>query len=519
MNVLKNLRIGTRLSAGFAALIVLSLVGAGIGIERIGAVRAVADRLGTGDAEMVTLTQGWVRAIESNTARSWVVFFAADPTVIARVKDEMQRTITEQSARIKRMALLLTSDEAKRLIGEISKQRDTYQAMRSSLLKRKEAGEDVNAEVIRRVFPAAQAYLESVKRLVDYQTRSMQATKEAADAAATQGVVALAAASALALVAGIALSLVLTRSVVVPVRAARAAAEAIAAGDLTGEITARSRDELGQLMQSMAKMVLSLRSIVGVVRTSSDSIATGSTQIATGNADLSQRTEEQASNLQQTAASMEELTSTVNANAATARAAEELAGSASQIAAQGGAVVGQVVGTMEAITASSKKIVDIIGVIDGIAFQTNILALNAAVEAARAGEQGRGFAVVASEVRSLAQRSAAAAKEIKGLITDSVEKVEAGSHQVGEAGRTMADIVAQVKRVNELIGEISHASQEQKQGIGQVSDAVTQLDQVTQQNAALVEESAAAADSLSQQARKLVDAVGAFKLGRDTLGG
>jgi methyl-accepting chemotaxis protein len=272
------------------------------------------------------------------------------------------------------------------------------------------------------------------------------------------------------------------------------------------------RGDHTSLLAGMKAMRDSLAAIVGQVRQSSDSIATGSSQIATGNADLSQRTEEQAANLEQTAASMEELTSTVQNNADTARQAAQLASSASAVAAQGGAVVGEVVNTMEAITASSKKIVDIIGVIDGIAFQTNILALNAAVEAARAGEQGRGFAVVAGEVRSLAQRSAAAAKEIKSLITDSVEKVQTGSQQVGEAGRTMDDIVAQVRRVNDLIAEISSATHEQTEGINQVGDAVTQLDQVTQQNAALVEESSAAAESLSQQAAKLVEAVSVFRL-------
>jgi methyl-accepting chemotaxis protein-1 (serine sensor receptor) len=287
---------------------------------------------------------------------------------------------------------------------------------------------------------------------------------------------------------------------------------AIAQGDLTSNIVPRAGAERS-VMAGMAGMQASLRKVVGTVRTSSDSIATGSTQIAAGNADLSQRTEEQAANLQQTAASMEQLTSTVKNTADTAHQATQLAGSASAAAAQGGVVVGQVVATMEAITASSSKIADIIGVIDGIAFQTNILALNAAVEAARAGEQGRGFAVVASEVRNLARRSAEAAKEIKGLITESVSNVQAGSRQVGEAGRTMSDIVAQVKRVSGLIGEISAAAREQTQGISQVGDAVNQLDQVTQQNAALVEESAAAADSLSQQAARLVDAVSLFTLG------
>jgi len=293
-----------------------------------------------------------------------------------------------------------------------------------------------------------------------------------------------------------------------------AAAEAVSAGDLASPLEV-PRGAEASVMAGMARMQQSLAHIVGQVRQSSDSIATGSAQIATGNADLSQRTEEQASNLQQTAASMEELTSTVKQNSDTARQANQLASSASQAATQGGVVVSQVVGTMEEITASSRKIADIISVIDGIAFQTNILALNAAVEAARAGEQGRGFAVVAGEVRNLAQRSAEAAKEIKGLIGQSVSKVEAGSKLVDDAGKSMADIVVQVKRVNDLIAEISSASIEQSSGISQVGDAVAQLDQVTQQNAALVEQSAAAADSLKQQAANLAEVVSVFKLGNE----
>ena len=289
-------------------------------------------------------------------------------------------------------------------------------------------------------------------------------------------------------------------------------AETVAGGDLGSRIVVRTKDETGRLMTALQKMNANLLGIVGDVRNASEQIATGSSQIANGNADLSQRTEEQASNLQQTAASMEQLTSTVKQNADTALVATQLASTASEAAERGGAVVGQVVSTMDEITAASKKVVDIIGVIDGIAFQTNILALNAAVEAARAGEQGRGFAVVASEVRSLAQRSGAAAREIKSLIGDSVSKVENGTRLVADAGSTMEDIVHQVKRVNDMIGEIASASSEQSTGIGQIGDAVAQLDQVTQQNAALVEESAAAAESLNQQAAQLARIVSTFKL-------
>jgi methyl-accepting chemotaxis protein len=289
-------------------------------------------------------------------------------------------------------------------------------------------------------------------------------------------------------------------------------ARRVAVGDLAQSAVAAPA---GSVMASLGEMQANLAKVVSQVRQASDSIATGSSQIATGNADLSQRTEQQASNLQQTAASMEEMNATVRNNADTARQANQLATSASSAAVKGGEVVGQVVSTMHEITASSRKIADIIGVIDGIAFQTNILALNAAVEAARAGEQGRGFAVVAGEVRSLAQRSAEAAREIKSLIGASVERVEAGSRLVGDAGATMSDIVAQVKRVTDLIGEISSATSEQTSGIGQVSTAISQLDQVTQQNSSLVEQSAAAAESLKDQAVRLAQVVSTFKLQHD----
>jgi methyl-accepting chemotaxis protein len=313
-------------------------------------------------------------------------------------------------------------------------------------------------------------------------------------------------------------AILIARSIVKPLNEAVSVAQKVAAGDLTSTIEVKTRDETGQLLQALKDMNASLVKIVGEVRSDTESITTASREIASGNADLSQRTEEQASSLEETASSMEELTSTVKQNAENARQANQLAMSASEVAVKGGRVVSEVVGTMSSINESSKKIVDIISVIDGIAFQTNILALNAAVEAARAGEQGRGFAVVASEVRNLAQRSAAAAKEIKALIGDSVDKVGAGTKLVDEAGKTMQEIVTSVKRVTDIMSEITAASQEQSSGIEQVNQAITQMDEVTQQNSALVEEAAAAAESLQEQAENLTTVVAVFNLGKPAAG-
>ncbi len=306
---------------------------------------------------------------------------------------------------------------------------------------------------------------------------------------------------------------VLIRAITRPLDAAVKIARGIAEGDLTQRIEVNSSDETGQLLQALKDMNDSLSKIVGQVRTGTDTIATASSQIAAGNLDLSSRTEEQASSLEETASSMEELTSTVKQNAENARQANQLVVSTADVAVKGGQVVGQVVDTMASIKDSSRKIADIIGVIDGIAFQTNILALNAAVEAARAGEQGRGFAVVAAEVRNLAQRSAGAAKEIKSLIEDSVDKVDIGGKLVDEAGKTMDEIVNSVKRVTDIMSEIAAASQEQSAGIEQVNQAIAQMDEVTQQNAALVEEAAAASESLQDQAGNLAQVVSAFNLG------
>jgi methyl-accepting chemotaxis protein len=366
---------------------------------------------------------------------------------------------------------------------------------------------------LQEVRPAQRLLLEELDKLIAFQVKLMRSSGADADQTAhSSGMLMISLGVIGALISFIAAWLT-TRSIVDPIKSAVIAARTVASGDLTGTIDVNSTDEIGQLSQALKDMNDSLVQIVSDVRVGTETIATASAEIAAGNLDLSSRTEHQASSLEETASSMEELTSTVRQNADNARQANQLALSAAEVASKGGAVVSQVVDTMSSINASSKKIVDIIGVIDGIAFQTNILALNAAVEAARAGEQGRGFAVVATEVRNLAQRSASAAKEIKELIGDSVMKVDAGAKLVDQAGVTMTEIVASVRRVTDIMGEISSASHEQMAGIEQINEAITQMDQVTQQNAALVEQASAAASTMQEQTEHLSNVVDVFKLG------
>ncbi|MGJ7535766.1 MULTISPECIES: methyl-accepting chemotaxis protein [unclassified Variovorax] len=515
MKFLSNLRIGNRLAMAFAIVLGLTIISTAIALVSARSNAEATRVMMQSPLAKERLISDWYVLTYSAIARTSMIARTSDetlPVVFADVISDSTKRGSETMAKVEK---LLVTDEEKTTFKSIVELRAKYQAAKDDVGKAKASGNAVDTtRVFKETFqPAAKAYETRVLELLSMERKAIDDMSQAIDAANTRSFNLQLLLTVLTVVSGGIFAFFISRSIVRPLAQAVQVAETVASGDLSAHIEVESRDEAGQLMQALKNMNANLAKVVGEVRTGTETIATASGQIASGNQDLSSRTEEQASSLEQTAASMEELTSTVKQNADNARQANQLAVSASEVAVKGGSVVSQVVDTMGSINASSKKIVDIIGVIDGIAFQTNILALNAAVEAARAGEQGRGFAVVASEVRSLAQRSAAAAKEIKTLIGDSVEKVEEGSKQVEEAGRTMDEIVGSVKRVTDIMGEITAASQEQTSGIEQINQAITQMDQVTQQNAALVEEASAAAQSLQEQAGALVQAVSIFKLG------
>ena len=510
---LSNLSVGLRLSASFGAILLITALIAATGMWRIASLQSASERVATQEIEQQTLVEDWASDIRLNWVRTEAFLKAIDRDYMDKLTADTQATAKGMEAKVKRIEALVQGDKAKGLLAAIATARQAYNDKLNEIRELHRGGEpNVPALADKDLRPLADKYLQSLDDL--RKTMAAQLAESQADTStlAKASQVLLGVGTLVAVALGALMGLTVTRSIVRPLQQGQQAAESIADGDLTHPITASGNDETGQLLQALSTMQSRLATIVGNVRYSAEGVATASAEIASGNNDLSARTEQQASALEETAASMEELGSTVRQNADNARTANQLAMSASTVAQQGGDVVAEVVDTMKGINDSSRKIADIISVIDGIAFQTNILALNAAVEAARAGEQGRGFAVVAGEVRSLAQRSAEAAKEIKGLIGTSVERVERGTALVDKAGATMTEVVSAIRRVTDIMGEISAASSEQSQGVSQVGEAITQMDQATQQNAALVEQSAAAADSLKTQAGQLVDAVAVFRL-------
>ena len=508
-----NMTIGARMGLGFGLMLALTLLVAVLGLTHMAQVQDRLDEVAGDHMGKLKLIGSMRDAMQTGaiSVRNLVLLTDEADMDAETLRIIEQRKIYAEAS--DQLADAMTSEAEKTLFTRIADARGRTEPLLDKAMMFALGNPIAATEVL--VDEARSAQGQWLQLLEDMTALHEKGTTQAvaeADAAYARAFALMLSLSALSLILGGFIAWWITRSITAPINQGVQVAQTIAAGDLSCRIEVESGDEFGKLQQALKDMAGSLAAIVSQVRTSTDSVATASNQIATGNLDLSSRTEEQASSLEETASSMEELTSTVRQNADNARQANQLVVSTADIAVKGGEVMGQVVGTMVSIKESSRKIADIIGVIDGIAFQTNILALNAAVEAARAGEQGRGFAVVATEVRSLAQRSAGAAKEIKALIEDSVGKVDAGSKLVDAAGRTMDEIVDSVKRVTGIMSGIAAAGQEQSAGIEQVNQAITQMDDVTQQNAALVEEAAAAAESLQEQAGKLAQAVSVFKL-------
>ena len=512
----RNWRIGLRLSVGFGVLIALMLAMVVVGVVRVSSLLETNRLIIERDWSKAEAANTLSSIAQANARRTIEIYFAENEAERAQKRSEIVAGRETFVQAFKTLQTMVYVPEAKTWLTEAEEARGRYVTSQARFNQLVDAGdkEAAFAELHGQTLPQLVIVQDRVDRLARLQRQLVEKSGAQAQAEARSARLMLLSLGGAGLLLGLVLAGWITRSITAPLQQALRVAQSVAAGDLRSRVQVTSHDEAGQLLQALGDMNASLTSIVQEVRRGSDTIATATSQIAAGNLDLSSRTEEQAAALEQTTASMQELSGTVQQNFASGKMANELAESASQVAVRGGDVVGQVVHTMEAINTSSRKIADIIGVIDSIAFQTNILALNAAVEAARAGEQGRGFAVVASEVRALAGRSAEAAKEIKALIGASVERAQVGSALVNRAGQTMADVVHAIRRVTDIMGEISAASSEQSQGVAQVNEAVTQMDNSTQQNAALVEEMSAAAASLNLQAQELVDTVAVFQLGR-----
>ena len=513
MNLL-NLNIANRLRLGFGLLLVVIIALAGISLRYLDSLNQVSTDMADGVWPRARLANLALDNVRGSMARVGQEVANTDPAAQAGIEERLSANIDGINQAMTQLEPLLVAPAAKALLDEAKTRRDTYLGLVAQVRALVGAGkrEEANVLAYGKTYDALHAFADSLRKQVAFQESRFDSMNDAADAAYALALRIVVGSTVSAVLLALGAAFLITRSIVQPLHRAVEVARTVAAGDLTSRIEVRGKDEAAQMMQALNEMNASLLKVVSEVRAGSGEIATAAREIASGNLELSSRTEHQASSLEETASSMEEMTSTVRQNAENAQQANQLAATASDVARQGGAVVAQVVQTMGEIDTASRKIVEIIAVIDGIAFQTNILALNAAVEAARAGEQGRGFAVVASEVRSLAQRSASAAKEIKGLIDDSVGKVSLGSQMVSQAGSTMADVVASVQRVTDIMGEISSASREQEGGITQINQAVTEMDAVTQQNAALVEEAAGAAGSLQEQADRLQQMVAVFKV-------
>ena len=512
MKFFGNMKIRDRLAVGFAIILALSIASTVIGIWRIQVVSQVTRTMVDESVRKERLISALNTNLRGGILRTIAILRSSDQMLNAFFLNEDLIAKKDASALQKQITSLLQNEEEKNLYQQVLEQQKKYSQINSRMMELKSNGDadEGNQILVQEFVPASKHYQAALGRLLEWEQVEIDRSSRHIDLIAGQSRILLLIVEIAALLFGVSCAWLLTRSIIRPIKQAVELSHKVANGDLTTEIKIKSRDEVGQLLMSLQSMNSNLRNIVSNVRTSTMTIATASRAIAVGNMDLSSRTESQASALEETASAMEELISTVRSNADNAREASALASSASLIAIEGGGVVDLVVQTMREINASSKKIVDIISVIDSIAFQINILALNAAVEAARAGEQGRGFAVVASEVRSLAQRSAAAAKEIKSLIDDSVRRVSNGSSQVERAGATMINIVTSVKRVTSIVHEISEASQEQAAGIEQVNDTITQLDNVTQQNSALVVKAASAAEAMQLEADNLTGLVSVF---------
>jgi methyl-accepting chemotaxis protein len=514
---LSRATLAMRLVAAFGLVCLVMALAAGVGIWRLAELRGLADDLGGPSAERALLARELQGIVVISAHRAETLLELGDnPAFVARIDADRKATSIRSEAVRKRLEELATDDESKRLFAAVDRAGNAFRQVRDGLVRRRKAGETLPADTVAlRLRPAADAYAKSLEDFAGFQREQVvQARAEAVRNAGT-GIWLLAVGSLLGLAVGAVSAWLLSRSILGPLQRASQLASRISQGDLTaGPPPARpgSRDEVRAMLGELGLMQARLVGLVGRMHDAADHVAMASAEIATGNNDLAARTEQSASNLEELAASMEELVSTVRQTADASRQASGLAQVAGDTARDGRDAVARLVTTMTGIAASSGRISEITGVIDGIAFQTNILALNASVEAARAGQQGLGFAVVAAEVRNLAQRSAVAAREIGGLIADSVRQVDEGAHLAHAAGATMGEIVDSVSRVTAIIGEITVATGEQSLGLGQVGDAVSHLDRMTQQNAALVEESSAAAEALRDQAQQLSSLVGTFRL-------